>query len=169
MQFVCIAQPSAAGNSVSRRGLVGQASACRDWQCADGLAFTDPNRLKPVLLFRERALELCYNRAAAKTSLQAMCAVETQAKRFYVSGRVQGVGFRFFAEATANRLGVGGFVRNLYDGRVEVYAIATAEKLDALRSALQRGPRMASVERLEEEEAEVLRNYAHVFSIEADE
>jgi acylphosphatase len=169
MQFVCIAQPSAAGNSVSRRGLVGQASACRDWQCADGLAFTDPNRLKPVLLFRERALELCYNRAAAKTSLQAMCAVETQAKRFYVSGRVQGVGFRFFAERTAASLGVGGYVRNLFDGRVEVYAIGSAEQMEALRNALRRGPRMAGVDRVDELDADILLEYANAFSIESDE
>jgi hypothetical protein len=49
--------------------------------------------------------------------------VETQAKRFFVSGMVQGVGFRFFAERTAASLGVGGYVKNLFDGRVEVYAI----------------------------------------------
>jgi acylphosphatase len=95
--------------------------------------------------------------------------VETQAKRFYVSGRVQGVGFRFFAERTATSLGVGGYVKNLYDGRVEVYAIGSAKQLDALRNALQRGPRMAGVDRVDEHDAEILREYANVFSIERDE
>jgi acylphosphatase len=95
--------------------------------------------------------------------------VETQAKRFFVSGRVQGVGFRFFAEHTASSLGIGGYVRNLSDGRVEVYAIATAEQMDALRDALRRGPRMAVVQRVDEERAEILREYANTFSVEGDE
>jgi acylphosphatase len=95
--------------------------------------------------------------------------VETQAKRFFVSGRVQGVGFRFFAERTAASLGVGGYVRNLYDGRVEVYAIGNAEQMDALRDALRRGPRIAGVDRVDEKDAEILREYANAFSIENDE
>ena len=94
--------------------------------------------------------------------------METQAKRFYVSGRVQGVGFRFFAERTAASLGVGGYVKNLYDGRVEVYAIGSEQQMDALRNALQRGPRMAAVERVEEHDTDILREYANVFSIESD-
>ena len=92
--------------------------------------------------------------------------METQAKRFFVSGMVQGVGFRFFVERTAASLGVAGFVRNLFDGRVEVYAIGGAERIDSLREALRRGPRMANVERVEEQAAEVLREYAGGFSIE---
>ena len=95
--------------------------------------------------------------------------METQAKRFFVSGRVQGVGFRFFAERTASSLGVGGFVRNLFDGRVEVYAIGSAEQMDALKNALRRGPRMAGVDRVDEHDADILRGYANVCSIESDE
>ena len=95
--------------------------------------------------------------------------METQAKRFFVSGRVQGVGFRFFAEHTASSLGIGGYVRNLSDGRVEVYAIATAEQTDALRNALRRGPRMAVVQRVDEERAEILPEYVNTFSVEGDE
>ena len=94
--------------------------------------------------------------------------METQAKRFFVSGRVQGVGFRFFAERTAASLGVAGYVKNLFDGRVEVYAIGTAEQMDALREALRRGPRMAAVEQVDELDAEILREYANVFTIERD-
>ena len=95
--------------------------------------------------------------------------METQAKRFYVSGRVQGVGFRFFAERTAESLGVGGYVRNLFDGRVEVYAIGSAEQLEALRNTLRRGPRMAGVDRVDEHDADILPEYADAFSIERDE
>ena len=95
--------------------------------------------------------------------------METQAKRFYVSGRVQGVGFRFFAERTAASLGVGGYVKNLFDGRVEVYAVGSAEQMEALRNALRRGPRMAGVDRVDELDADILLEYANAFSIESDE
>ncbi len=94
--------------------------------------------------------------------------VELLAKRFYVSGIVQGVGFRFFAERAAARLNVSGYVKNLFDGRVEVYAIAGQAQLDALRNELQRGPRMASVERVDETDAEILREYAQGFTIERE-
>ena len=94
--------------------------------------------------------------------------METQAKRFYVSGRVQGVGFRYFVERTAVSLGVGGYVKNLFDGRVEVYAIANPEQMDALRNALRHGPHMATVLRVDELDADRLENYANVFSAERD-
>lgn len=95
--------------------------------------------------------------------------METQAKRFFVSGRVQGVGFRFFAERTAASVGVGGYVRNLSDGCVEVYAIGSAEQMHVLRIAMRRGPRMAAVDRVDEHDADILREYANAFSIESDE
>lgn len=78
------------------------------------------------------------------------------------------MGFRFFAERAASSLGVGGYVKNLSDGGVEVYAIGSAEQMEALKSALQRGPRMASVDRVDEEDADILREYADAFSIERD-
>jgi acylphosphatase len=95
--------------------------------------------------------------------------VETQAKRFFVSGRVQGVGFRFFAERTAASLGVGGYVRNLSDRRVEVYAVGNAEQMHALKSALRRGPHMSAVDQVDEHDAELLPKYLNVFTIERDE
>jgi acylphosphatase len=95
--------------------------------------------------------------------------VETQAKRFFVSGGVQGVGFRFFAERTATSLGVGGYVRNLFDGRVEVYAVGSPEQMDALKGALRRGPRTAAVDRVDEDDAEILPEYVNVFAVVRDE
>ncbi len=62
-----------------------------------------------------------------------------------VSGRVQGVGFRFFAARQARRLGVGGSVRNLPDGRVEVVAEGDRAALEALVAALREGPPGAAV------------------------
>jgi acylphosphatase len=68
------------------------------------------------------------------------------ARRYLVSGRVQGVGFRYFAQDIANREGVSGQVRNLPDGRVEVVAEGDEESLGRLEAALWRGPSHARVE-----------------------
>ena len=46
----------------------------------------------------------------------------TSARRYFVRGRVQGVGFRYFVERAAAELKLTGYTRNLDDGRVEVYA-----------------------------------------------
>jgi acylphosphatase len=89
---------------------------------------------------------------------------KAKARLYRVEGQVQGVGFRFFAERLAVELGVKGYVRNLSDGRVEVYAIAEEEVLLQLRAQLERGPRAGRVERIEEQDAP-LKAY-HNFSIE---
>ena len=68
------------------------------------------------------------------------------ARRFIVSGRVQGVGFRWFAESAAAREVLHGWVRNLPDGRVEAQAEGDAEALDRFERALRHGPPAARVE-----------------------
>ena len=78
-----------------------------------------------------------------------------KARRYFVSGRVQGVGFRFFVERVAAELRVAGYTRNLADGRVEVYAIGMPEKLSELSGYLWRGPRGAYVRSVEDQEAPV--------------
>ena len=93
-----------------------------------------------------------------------MTATQT-ARRYYVSGVVQGVGFRYFAQDEAERLHLCGFVRNLRDGRVEVYAIGAADKLARLRGILERGPRGAMVQNIAEQPAEIDPNFAGEFSI----
>jgi len=65
----------------------------------------------------------------------------TLVKQVFVSGTVQGVGYRFFAVRVARVIGVRGFVRNLPDGRVEVVAEAAGEvELERLIGALRQGP-----------------------------
>lgn len=76
------------------------------------------------------------------------------------------MGYRFFAQRAAGRLGVHGYVKNLFDGRVEVYAVGAEEQLHALRHELRRGPRGASVESVAEAEAEMLPQFTDDFSIE---
>ena len=57
-----------------------------------------------------------------------------------IAGQVQGVGFRFFAQARAANRGLRGYVRNLPDGRVEVLATGAREALEALVQDLRQGP-----------------------------
>ncbi len=77
----------------------------------------------------------------------------TLTRRYVVRGRVQGVGFRWFVEREAQLLGVDGWVRNNYDGSVEVLATGTREQLARLRERLHAGPRAARVDEVEESEA----------------
>ena len=72
--------------------------------------------------------------------------------RYLVSGVVQGVGFRFFVLRRAQALGLGGWVRNLPDGRVEVCASGAPDALASLEAELLRGPRHAEVSRVDKSE-----------------
>lgn len=71
------------------------------------------------------------------------------ARRFLVSGRVTGVGFRYFTQDIARREGLTGVVRNLLDGRLEAIAEGDEESLTRLEIALRRGPPHARVEHIE--------------------
>ena len=77
------------------------------------------------------------------------------AKRYFVRGRVQGVGFRYFVERVASELKVTGYTRNLDDGRVEVYAVGLPANLAELSQRLWKGPRFAEVRGVEEQDAAV--------------
>ncbi|MBI4916300.1 MAG: acylphosphatase [Acidobacteria bacterium] len=66
-------------------------------------------------------------------------------RRYLVSGRVQGVGFRYFVAREAEALGVAGWVRNLPDGQVEVLAEGTDPQLSTLEGRLWQGPPHARV------------------------
>jgi acylphosphatase len=71
-----------------------------------------------------------------------------------VIGRVQGVGFRYFVAEQAERLGVIGWVRNRWDGSVEVTAEGTRKALERLIIQLERGPASAYVSRVQVEWAQ---------------
>jgi acylphosphatase len=88
-----------------------------------------------------------------------------RARRWFVRGRVQGVGFRYFAQRAAEEFGLAGYVRNLDDGRVEVYALGPEDQLSQLAARLHRGPRWADVHGVDEQEAEPLpyRSFEVVF------
>jgi acylphosphatase len=89
---------------------------------------------------------------------------ERETRRYVVTGRVQGVGFRWFVEREAAEIGVVGWVRNRDDGSLEVMSTATPEQQRALRTRLQQGPRAARVDMVQESSAPYLE--AQSFGIE---
>ena len=75
-------------------------------------------------------------------------------RKFRVSGRVQGVGFRYFALDAARREGLHGYVTNNDDGTVEAVAEGEAEAVERFERALRRGPSRSRVEQVMVEEME---------------
>ena len=85
------------------------------------------------------------------------------ARRLLISGRVQGVGFRWFTHDAALRDNVTGWVRNLPDGRVEAYLEGEAEAVMRVERALRQGPRGARVDTVyvdEEESSGAYRDFS---------
>ena len=80
-------------------------------------------------------------------------------RRFLVSGRVQGVGFRDFTRREAMRLGLLGYAANLPDGRVEVVAEGDSHALQELGESLASGPRSAHVTGVLAEPAQVTESF----------
>lgn len=76
------------------------------------------------------------------------------ARRWLLTGRVQGVGFRHFTRTRGQSLGVRGWVKNLPDGRVEIRVAGTEDELARFKGEVQEGPPAGRVDRLEEETIE---------------
>ena len=72
------------------------------------------------------------------------------ARKFFIRGMVQGVGYRYFAQRSAARHQVRGYVRNLDDGRVEAFAQGSEPSVEAFKHDLTAGPTYSSVEEVEE-------------------
>jgi acylphosphatase len=70
-------------------------------------------------------------------------------RRYLISGRVQGVGFRYFAERSARQWGISGWVRNLADGRVEVHASGERGRMEGFEALMREGPSHAVVREFE--------------------
>jgi len=72
------------------------------------------------------------------------------ARKFFIRGDVQGVGYRFFAQRAAARHQIVGYVRNCADGSVEAFAEGPASNVEAFKQDLATGPQWAVVDQLEE-------------------
>lgn len=77
---------------------------------------------------------------------------DRKALRLLIDGRVQGVGYRWFARQAGRELGLTGRVRNLPDGRVEVHAAGDPERLARFVERLRQGPSASRVTEIAEEE-----------------
>jgi acylphosphatase len=87
------------------------------------------------------------------------------ARRYLISGRVQGVGFRYFTKDVADREGVGGWVRNLPDGRVEAVVEGEEDAVTRVERALWQGPGGARVASVAVDDTEPPSGRARGFSI----
>ena len=74
---------------------------------------------------------------------------ETKNVRIFLSGRVQGVGFRAFIRKNARKFNVNGWAKNLNDGRVEAVFSGNKEDVDKLLELVKKGPRFAEVDNFE--------------------
>jgi acylphosphatase len=74
----------------------------------------------------------------------------TVARKFIITGLVQGVGYRYFAQRSAARHQVLGYIRNLDDGRVEALAEGEARAVEEFKHDLVAGPSYSRVEEIEE-------------------
>ena len=77
------------------------------------------------------------------------------ARRAVVTGRVQGVGFRYFAERVARECGLNGWVRTLPDGSVETLAEGAEDSVARFLERLRQGPRASRVEAVAEQDVPV--------------
>lgn len=75
-------------------------------------------------------------------------------RKLHIQGKVQGVGFRFFATRVARRLGLRGWIQNNRDGSVEALVEGEAEKIDQWLEELREGPRYAEVTKIDQERRE---------------
>ncbi len=82
------------------------------------------------------------------------------ARKYIVSGLVQGVGYRFFVQRAAARHQVRGYVKNLTDGRVEAFAQGDEQSVEAFKHDLIAGPTYSNVEHLEEIVTEPSNSYS---------
>jgi acylphosphatase len=115
-----------------------------------------------VLLFRTCSFLACVVPSpTVRYNSSVLCGIGSQflfmkvARKYVISGRVQGVGFRYFAEHRANQLGILGYVRNCWDGTVEVYAVGDLISLEEFKNFLAQGPRSALVTNITESEEPV--------------
>lgn len=91
-----------------------------------------------------------------------------QLRRYRIWGRVQGVGFRAFVWQRARELAVSGWVRNRVDGSVEALVAASPPNHARVFAALQQGPRLSQVDRVDVEESNEATELAATFEIRRD-
>ncbi len=82
-------------------------------------------------------------------------------RKYILTGRVQGVGFRWFTKQLADKYAIKGFVRNQYDGSVLVVAQGSQEMIEPFETALSKGPSYAWVEKMRTEPPDHDQSFQH--------
>jgi acylphosphatase len=100
----------------------------------------------------------CYHTGLHPTGMRT-------SRRFLISGRVQGVGFRYFVQSVAIRESLSGWVRNLDDGRVETAAIGDADAMERFERAIRQGPPGARVDSVAVDDTFPMSEHAKGFHI----
>ena len=72
--------------------------------------------------------------------------------RLYITGTVQGIFFRIFVKENAERYNVKGFVRNLEDGRIEIFLEGNSEDVNKMIELCKKGPKHAQIKKVETKE-----------------
>lgn len=91
--------------------------------------------------------------------------MNTATKHLIISGRVQGVGFRFFTYRIAKELGIKGWVQNLQDGTVETVVTGSHENVEKMVDKLKEGPPSARVQNIEEVNGQINTDNFNGFTI----
>lgn len=79
--------------------------------------------------------------------------------KILVSGRVQGVGFRYFSQSRASKYNIKGFIRNIYDNKVEIVCQGEEEELEQFINEVRKGPAFSVVSDIEKEEIKKPQKY----------
>lgn len=91
--------------------------------------------------------------------------MHTATKHLIISGRVQGVGFRYFTYRSAKGLGIKGWVQNLHDGTVETVLVGSHENIEKMVNKLKEGPPSSRVQNIEEVDGQINAENFNDFSI----
>jgi acylphosphatase len=118
----------------------------------------------PSSIMGPAQVPVCHAKAGAPAVLQKIPGqVYLQmmiARKFTVTGRVQGVGFRWYVMGRARSLNIDGWVRNARDGSVEVWAEGSVLDLESLESLLRKGPPGSAVREVKKESHPATGRYA---------
>jgi acylphosphatase len=129
-------------------------------KCQSGPPKRRPHALSSTLLKQLRGLfESSRPDHLSFLSHKGFVGMALQGKRVVVHGRVQGVGFRFFVQDVGTSLGLKGDVRNCWDSTVEISVEGSAEVLVDFIRAVEKGPPLSRVTRVEVQDIPVTRRY----------
>ena len=106
----------------------------------------------------------CDKPAATRPTTAPSSAPAIRQVHLFISGKVQGVGFRAFTKQRADELGVKGWVKNLLDGRVEAVMQGAPDSIEKLLATVRKGPRSSRVEGVEVKDEKIAEEY-HDFSV----